>query len=268
MSAHSPLSSNASSTILPSPKFAAGISTESTPTRPHTVSTTDKRTHQTSPLSQQSSAPPPRPFPQVAQMPTPVLSHSQALGPYISPTSPLSANSNYSGPQQPPSSSSTDLLHALNHAFQIQSNASQAQNVATQTLTQLVETVLAVAQGQGLDTGIIQNYFATLPMQPPPIQQPLSQNPAPQPVEEHPAPSVSDLSVDKGRASTSTPRSLISSEPSLPPKRKRKSIDLPPPPIKKASPNAPREPAPPSSPANKGRVLREKRSAHPGICPD
>ena len=237
MPVRSPLSTNASSTIPPSPKFAAGMSTQATPIRPHTVPTIDRHTHHNSPLSQQSSAPPPYPFPQVADMATSVLSHSQAPGSSTSQTSPLSTN--YSGTQRPPPSNSTDLLNALNYAFQIQNTASQVQNVASQTLTQLVETVIAVAQGQGLDTGIFQNYLATLPMPPPPAQQSPSQGPASQPVEEHPASSVSGPSfedVNKSLASTSTPVSLVSSEPSLPPKRKRKSLDLPPP-VKKATPN-------------------------------
>lgn len=113
----------------------------------------------------------------------------------------------------------------------MQNTASQVQNAANQTLTQLVETVIAVAQGQGLDTGIIQNYLATLPMAPS-LNQPSSSSPIQDStlhsVEEKPASSISDPSlkdVDKGRASPSNPRNLVSSEPSLPPKRKRKSLD-------------------------------------------
>jgi hypothetical protein len=170
--------------------------------------------------------PPPRPFPQVADMPTSALSHSQVPGLSISQTPPLSTN--YSAPPHSPPSGSTDLLHALNHAFQLQNTASQVQNTANQTLTQLVETVIAVAQDQGLDTGIIQNYLATLPMTP----SSRIQDPALHSVEEKPASSISDPSlkhVDKSRANTSNSRSLVSSEPSLPPKRKRKSLDSSPP---------------------------------------
>jgi len=177
--------------------------------------------------------PPPRPFPQAADMPTSALSHSQVPGPSISQTPPSSTN--YSTPQHSPPSGSTDLLHALNHAFQLQNTASQVQNTANQTLTQLVETVIAVAQGQGLDTSIIQNYLATLPMTPSPIQQSPSsqiQDPALPSVEDRPASSISDPSfkdVDKSRANISNSRNLVSSEPSLPPKRKRKSLESSPP---------------------------------------
>jgi hypothetical protein len=177
--------------------------------------------------------PPPCPFPQAADMPTSALSQSQKPGLSISPTPPSSTN--YSAPQRSPPSGSTDLLHALNHAFQLQNTASQVQNSANQTLTQLVETVIAVAQGQGLDTGVIQNYLATLPMTPSLIQQSPSsqmQDPALPSAEERPASSILEPSfknVDKSRASTSNSRGLVSSEPSLPPKRKRKSLDSSPP---------------------------------------
>jgi hypothetical protein len=188
---------------------------------------------------------PPRPFPQAANMPTSALSHSQVPGLSISQTPPLSTDS---VPQHPSPSGSTDLLHALNHAFQLQNSASQVQNAANQTLTQLVETVIAVAQGQGLDTGIIQNYLATLPMTPSLIQRSPSsqiQDPALHPVEEKPASSILDPSlkdVDKSRASTSNSRSLVSSEPSLPPKRKRKSLDSSPP-AKKVISNSRQDPS-------------------------
>jgi len=124
----------------------------------------------------------------------------------------------------------------------MQNTASEVQSAANQTLTQLVETVIAVAQGQGLDTDIIQNYLATLPMTPSLIQQSPSsqiQNSDLHFVEEKQTSSISDSSfkdVDKSRASTSNPRNLVSSESSLPPKRKRKSIDKSPP-AKKAISN-------------------------------
>jgi hypothetical protein len=179
-------------------------------------------------------------------MPTSTLSHSQVPGLSISQTPPLSTN--YSAPQHSSPSSSTDLLHALNNAFQMQNSASQVQTAANQTLTQLVETVIAVAQGQGLDTGIIQNYLATLPMTPSLIQQSPSsqiQDPALHYVEEKPASSISDPSlkdVDKSRASTSNSRSLVSTEPSLPPKRKRKSLESSPP-AKKVISNSRQDPS-------------------------
>jgi hypothetical protein len=139
-------------------------------------------------------------------------------------------------------------LHALNYAFQIQNTASQVQNAASQTLTQLVETVIAVAQGQGLDTGIIQNFLAALPVSPPLIQQSpssLVQDPNLHSVEDHPASSVSAPSFkveDKSPESTPIPRNLVSSEPSLPPKRKRKSLEIPPPPAKRVMSNPPQNP--------------------------
>jgi hypothetical protein len=234
--AQSPLSTIASSTVPPSPKLAVGITSQTTPIRRHSVPTIPKLTPHTFPLSQQNPAHPPSALRQAADMPTSALSHSQVPGPSISQTYPLA--SNYSGPQQPPPSGSTDLLHALNYAFQIQNTASQVQNAASQTLTQLVETVIAVAQGQGLDTGVIQNFLAALPMSPSLIQRSPSshiQDPNLHSVEEHPVSSVSAPSfedVDKSPASTPTPRKLVSSEPSLPPKRKRKSLE-PPPPAKK-----------------------------------
>jgi hypothetical protein len=176
--------------------------------------------------------PPPRPFPKATDMPTSALSLSRVPGLSISQAPPLSTN--YFAPQHSSPSGSTDLLHVLNHAFQMQNTASQVQNAANQTLTQLVETVIAVAQGQGLDTGIIQNYLATLPMTPS-LNQPSSsssqlQVPTLHSVEEKPASSISDPSfkdVDKSRAGTSNPHSLVSNEPSLPPKRKRKSLESP-----------------------------------------
>lgn len=228
MPAQSPLSTNASSSVLPSPKFATGISTQTTPIRRHSASNIPQHTPHNLSSSQQSSA---SPFPQVADLPTSPHSHSQTPGTSLSQTS---LTTNHARPQHSPSSGSTDLLHALNYAFQIQNTASQVQNAASQTLTQLVETVIAVAQGQGLDTSIIQNYLATLSMSPSLIQQPPpshKQDSALRSVEEHPASSVSDPpfeGVDKSPASTPTPCNLAASEPSLPPKRKRKSIDIPP----------------------------------------
>jgi hypothetical protein len=211
--------------------------------------------------------PPPRPFPQVADMPTSALSHLQVPGQSVPQTPPLSTN--YSAPQHSPPSGSTDLLHALNHAFQLQNTASQVQNTANQTLTQLVETVIAVAQGQGLDTGIIQNYLATLPMTPSLIQQSPSsqiQDPAFHSVEEKPASSISDQSlkdVDKSRTSTSNSRSLVSSEPSLPPKRKRKSLESSPP-AKKVISNSRQNPSGthPESPQS-GREVFSTKNGQP-----
>ncbi|KAI0281573.1 hypothetical protein BGY98DRAFT_957988 [Russula aff. rugulosa BPL654] len=223
--AQSPSSTVTSSAVIPpSPKIAAGSSPQTSPIRHHPALTIHERTPHTLPSSQQNSMPPPRSFPQTTDTPTSALSHPQVPAPL---------STNYSAPQHSSPSGSTDLLHVLNHAFQMQNTASQVQNAANQTLTQLVETVIAVAQGQGLDTGIIQNYLATLPMAPS-LNQPSSssqmQDPTLHSVEEKPASCISEPSlknVDKSRASTSNPRSLVSSEPSLPPKRKRKSLESP-----------------------------------------
>ncbi|KAI0257376.1 hypothetical protein BJV78DRAFT_1277914 [Lactifluus subvellereus] len=121
----------------------------------------------------------------------------------------------------------TNLFHALNPASLLQ------QNATAQTLARLVETVIAVAQGQGIDTAIIQNYLATLPMSSSLIQ------PSPPPhvpdltshrLEESPGSSVSGPSPeDVG----------LSYEPSLPAKRRRTS-PKPPPQAKKAT-SSPRQ---------------------------
>ena len=268
MPAQPPPSALSSSAVIPPfPKNAAGNSTQTTPIRRHPAPTIHERTTHSLPSSQQNSMPPPRQFPQAADMPTSALSHSQISGLSISQTPPLSTN--YSTPQHSPPSGSTDLLRALNHAFQQQNTASQVQNSANQTLTQLVETVIAVAQGQGLDTGVIQNYLATLPMTPSHIQQSPSsqiQDPALPSTEERPASSLSDppfKNVDKSRASTSNSRSLVSSEPSLPPKRKRKSLDSSPP-AKKVISNPRQNPSGthPESPQS-GRGVFSTKSGQP-----
>ena len=124
-------------------------------------------------------------------------------------------------------------MHALNCAFQIQNTASQVQNAASQTLTQLVETVIAVAQGQGMDTAIIQNYLATLPMSSSVTQQSPPSNvnePILHSVDQHLGSPVLDSPIrdgNKGSTSTHPPRGVVSPEPSLPAKRRRKSLELP-----------------------------------------
>ncbi len=233
ISAQAPPSAVVPSAVMPSsPKIAATSSTQTTPIRHHSASTIHKRTPHALPLSQQNSVPPPRSFSQTADMPTSVLPPPQVPEPSISQTHPLPTNN--SAPQHSSPSDSTNLLHALNYAFQVQNTASQVQNAANQTLTQLVETVIAVAQGQGLDASVIQNYLAALPISPAPIQQSPSsqiQDPVFHSVNENPAshiPGPSPNDLDESRASTSTPRGPVSSEPSLPPKRKRKSLESPP----------------------------------------
>ena len=247
MPAQSPPSTVANSAVIPpSPKIAAGSSTQTTPIRRHQAPTINERTPHTLPSSQQNFMPPPRPFSQAANMPTSALSHSQAPGLSIS---------------QTPPSSSTDLLHALSHAFQMQNAASEVQSAANQTMSQLVETVIAVAQGQGIDTGIIQNYLAALPMAPS-QHSPSSQiqDPALHSMEEKPPFSISDPSlkdVDKSRARASNPH-LVSSEPSLPPKRKRKSLESSPP-AKKVISNSRQKPSMhPESPGSGRGVFSTK----------
>lgn len=219
ISAQSPLSKLASSAaIISSPKVVTGISPQN-PTRSHSV---PKHTLPNSPPSQQIYASPPCSVPQAADTPTLAPSLSQGPGPSTSRTFPSTVN--YSESQHSPLAGPMGLLHALSSAFQIQNTASQVQNAVSQTLTQLVETVIAVAQGQGIDTAIIQNYLATLPMS----SSSYMQDPALHSAIEYPGSSVSDTSfrdVGKSSASTYNPRSRVSSEPSLPAKRKRKSLE-------------------------------------------
>lgn len=238
MPAQSPSTTVVSSAVIPpSPKIAAGSNTQTTPTRHHPEPTIHERTLHTLPSSQQNSIPPPLPFPQATDMPTSALSDSQVPGPSISQPHPLPTN--YSAPQNFSPSGSTDLvnvLNNLNHAYQMQNTASTVPQVlyaANPALTQLVETVIAVVQGQRLDAGILQNYSAMLPMAPSLNRPPSSsqiQDPSLHSVAEKPPSRISEASlknVEKSRASTSNPRGHVSSEPSLPPKRKRKSLDSP-----------------------------------------
>jgi hypothetical protein len=120
-----------------------------------------------------------------------------------------------------------NLLHALNSASLLQ------QNAAAQNLARLIETVIAVAQGQGMNTAIIQNYLATLPISSSPVQPspPLvSQSShvpdlASQPPEEPPGSSVFDSPPDgvgQSSGSTRTPHPLPF-EPPFTAKRRRTS---------------------------------------------
>lgn len=213
----------ASSTVAPSSPQPA--STQHTPKHRHSTPTI--RHHRLSHLtsSQQGSAPSPSPLPQTIN--TPLL--PQAPGPSVLQNLPLTPN--YVGSQHS-IPAGVDLLHALNCAFQIQNTASQVQSAASQTLTQLVETVIAVAQGQGMDTALIQNFLATLPMSSSVAQQPppsIEQEPILHSVDEHPGSSFSDSPLrdrNKSSGSTHVPR-RVSPEPSLPAKRRRKSLDSP-----------------------------------------
>jgi hypothetical protein len=134
----------------------------------------------------------------------------------------------HSGLQQP-SPDSMNLLHALSSASLLQ------QNAAAQNLARLIETIIAVAQGQGMNTAVIQNYLATLPISSSPIQPspPFAPQPShvpdltPQPPEE-PGSSASDSSPDgvgQSSGSTRTPRPLPF-EPPLAAKRRRTSPKL------------------------------------------
>lgn len=228
MPAHSPSSNSTPSAIAPSsPKSTAGISIQQTPIRRHSAPTIHQHAFLNLPSSQQGSAPSLTPLPQTGDTPTVIPFLSRAPGPSVVPN--LPSTTNRSGPQHTPSAG-VDLLHALNYAFQIQNTASQAQNAASQTLTQLVETVIAVAQSQGMDTAIIQNYLATLPMSSSAIQQSPPSNvhePILHSVDEYQGTSVSDPPYQDGgksSARTHTPR-VVSPEPSLPAKRRRKSLE-------------------------------------------
>jgi hypothetical protein len=227
--ARSPSSALPFSVVMPSsPKFTSGMSTQTTPSPFHSTPVIPKHTISSFPSSQQSSAPLPRPLSQAVD--TPTLAPSPTLAPTQTILQNFPLNTNHSGPQNSSDVGSVDLLHALNSAFQTQNTASQVQNVASQTLTQLVETVIAVAQGQGLDTSLFQSYLSTLPMSSSPIQHSPShlQNPALlHSVDENLGTSVSDSpigDVGKNLDSTYTP---LTSQPSLPVKRKRKSPEPP-----------------------------------------
>ncbi|KAI9512918.1 hypothetical protein F5148DRAFT_1279420 [Russula earlei] len=221
-------------TVRSSPKAATGISTQPTPIRRNSTPTTRKRTLSNPQPSQQNSASPPATLPQAANVPTLVPTLSQVPEPSVSQNTPLFMNYPVSRPPLP--GDSMDLFNALNYAFQTQNTTSQVPNAASQTLTQLVETIIAVAQVQGMDTAIIQNYLATLPMatsvnQPSPL--PHIPDPPLRPLGELPGPSVPSSSladVGKNQATTFTPRSLVSSESTSPAKRKRQSPEpsLPP----------------------------------------
>jgi hypothetical protein len=208
-----------------SPKPAAGISTQHTPIRRHSTPTSHQHTFPNFPSSQQGSAPP---FSQMPNTPAMTPFRSQTAGPSTSQNLPLTTS--YAGLQHSPPAGA-DLLHALNYAFQIQNTASQVQSAASQTLTQLVETVIAVAQGQGMDTAIIQNYLATLPMSSSVTQQSALSNvhePVLHSVDPHLESPVSDPPIrdrNTSSASAHTSRNVVPPEPSLPAKRRRKSLE-------------------------------------------
>jgi hypothetical protein len=173
-----------------------------------------------------------------------VISPSTPLPPQVprppeSQTFPLPTN--HPDPQQ---SDPLNLLHALNSAYQFQ-------NAASQTLTQLVETIIAVAQRQGIDTSVIQNYLATLPMTSPTQHassslEPQSlhaHNPTPHSSSEKPVAPVSDPlpnNADQSPSSVPTLRRPVSHE-SPPPVKRRKKVTEPPQ-VKKATPHQQQKP--------------------------
>jgi hypothetical protein len=215
----SPSSKLVSPTMLsPSPRASTGINTQDTPMGHH------KLTLPNFVSPQQASLPQPHPLAQAAYMPPPALPLSHSSRPSIPQNIPIAIG--HSGAQQP-STDLTNLLHALNSASLLH------QNTTTQTLARVIETVIAVAQGQGMDTSVIQNYLATLPMSsssvqpfPPSVSQ-SSHLPdlTSQPLEEPPGPSASNSSpevVGQRPGSMRTPRPL-SFKPSSTTKRRRSS---------------------------------------------
>jgi hypothetical protein len=204
--------------LSPSPKVATGINTQDTPMGHH------KSTLPNFVSPQQASLPQPQPLAKEPHMPPPALPLSHSPRPSMPQNIPIAMG--HSVPQQP-STDLTNLLHALNSASLLH------QNTATQTLARVIETVIAVAQGQGIDTSVIQNYLATLPMSSSTVQpSPSSVSQSShlldlisQPLEELPGPSVSDSSPEVVRQRSSsmrTPRPL-SFEPSSTTKRRRSS---------------------------------------------
>ena len=231
----SELSQSANRPRSPSPVSTAGRHAKSnkpTPTNRQPAPASSNHTLPNSAPSQQSSMPQSHTFsrPGVISPPTPLL--PQVPGTPASQMFPLATN------QPDPQQSSTDplnLLHALNSAYQFQ-------NAASQTLTQLVETIIAVAQRQGIDTAVIQNYLATLPMSPA-LPHPSSSlapqslhahSPTPHSSSENPATSISDLppeNVDHSSSSVHTPRRPVQHDSPIPVKRRKK---LPEPQVKKS----------------------------------
>ena len=234
-----PLSAKSSQHLVPpnvatpSPKSAVRTSSQNTHTRIQSASASSNNTLPRSAPSQQISMPPSHMFPQAN-----VISPSTPLPPQV-PRPPelqmFPLATNHSTAQQ---SDPLNLFHALTSAFQFQ-------NAASQTLTQLVETIIAVAQRQGIDTAVIQNYLATLPMTSPSHHASSSLEPqslhahnlTPHSSSERPLAPVSDLPPNNaGQSPSSVPalRRPVSHE-SPPPVKKRKKVTEPPQ-AKKATP--------------------------------
>lgn len=234
-----------STTPALSPKSANGTSSSQIiPT--HFQSTPVSGNH-TLPISaplQQSSIPQSHMFsqPNVISPPTSIAPHVPA---------PSTSQMFRLAPPDPQQSDPLNLLHALNSAYQFQ-------NAASQTLTQLVETIIAVAQRQGIDTAVIQNYLATLPMAsslPHPssslephslhAQSPTLPSASDRPVA--PVSSVSTENVDQRPSSAPALRRHVSHE-SPPPVKRRRKVIVEPPPVKKAAHHQQQNPPEPVSP--------------------
>lgn len=211
----------------PSPKPVGGTSSQNTSTHRQPALASSKHTLPSSAPSQQSSMPQSHMFPRADAISPPAPLPTQVPGAPTSQIFPLATN--HPGPQQ--STDPLDLLHALNSAYQFQ-------NAATQTLTQLVETIIAVAQRQGIDTAVIQNYLATLPMSSSLHHPPSSlasqslhaQSPTSHSSSEKPVASISDLppeNVDQSPSRIPTPRRSVPHE-SPPPVKRRKKLTEPP----------------------------------------
>ena len=225
-----------------SSKTVVGTSSQNTPTHHQPPPASSDHTLPTSAASQQSSMPQSHIFPRADAItpPTPLL--PQVPGRPASQMFPLATN--HLDPQQS-SADPLNLLHALNSAYQFQ-------NAASQTLTQLVETIIAVAQRQGIDTAVIQNYLATLPMSSSlhhpssslAPQSPHAHSPTSHSSSENPAASISDLpseKVDQSPDSIPTPRRPVPHD-SPPPVKRRKKLTEPPQ-VKKATPHQQQNPS-------------------------
>ena len=209
---------------VPPPNSVIGTGSQSTPTNRQPAPAFINHTVPSSAPSQQSPMPQSQMFPRadVNLPPTPL----QVPGTPASQMFPLPTNHPDQSPTDP-----LNLLHALNSAYQFQ-------NAASQTLTQLVETIIAVAQRQGIDTAVIQNYLATLPMSsslhhsssslaPQPLH---AHSPTPHPPSEKPTTSVSHLppeNVDQSPSSIPTPRRPVPHDSPPPVKRRKKVTEAP-----------------------------------------
>ncbi|KAI9445029.1 hypothetical protein H4582DRAFT_1912851 [Lactarius indigo] len=206
-SSHKPIFS------APSPKSVAGTSSQNIPTHRQPAPVSSKHILPSSAPPQQSTMPQSHIFPRAGVISPPAPLPIQVPGTSAPQVFPLATN--HPDPQQS-SADPLNLLHALNSAYQFQ-------NAASQTLTQLVETIIAVAQRQGIDTAVIQNYLATLPMTPS-----LHHPPTPHSSSEKPVASDSDLppkKMDQSPSSIPTPRRPAPESP--PPVKRRKKLTEP-----------------------------------------